>query len=81
MHEAGYSVRALLTCACSRSVRSHVPNLVGALEALCAGWASHCQKKETAKTTPIASAFKNCTYRRKKWLLNRMREQVRFPNF
>jgi hypothetical protein len=29
-----------------------------------AGWALHChyQKNETAKTTPIASAFKNCTY-------------------
>jgi hypothetical protein len=38
-------------------------------------------KNEIAKTTPIASAFKNCTCRGKKWLLNRMREKNRFPNF
>jgi hypothetical protein len=33
-----------------------------------AGLALHYQKNETAKTTPMsptASAFKNCTYRRK----------------
>jgi hypothetical protein len=42
-----------------------------------AGLALHYQKNETAKTTPIAPAFKNCTCRRKKWLLNRTREQVR----
>jgi hypothetical protein len=46
-----------------------------------AGLALHFQKSETAKTTPITPASKNCTYRRKKWLLNRMREQVRFSNF
>jgi hypothetical protein len=34
------------------------------------------KKNETAKTMPIAPAFKNCTgtSRRKNWLLNRMRE-------
>jgi hypothetical protein len=42
----------------------------------------HCQKNETAEeTTPIAPALKNCTYRRENWLLNRMREQVRFSIF
>jgi hypothetical protein len=46
-----------------------------------AGRALDCQKNETAKTTPIASASKNCTCRKKNWLLNRMREQVRFSNF
>jgi hypothetical protein len=46
-----------------------------------AGWALHYQKNKTAKSTLIASAFKNCTYRGKKWLLNRMRGKARFPNF
>jgi hypothetical protein len=46
-----------------------------------AGRALHYQKNETAKTTPIAPAFKNYIYRGKNWLLNRMREKVRFPNF
>jgi hypothetical protein len=27
-----------------------------------AGWALHYHQNETAKTTPVASAFKNCTY-------------------
>jgi hypothetical protein len=38
--------------------------------------ALHSPKNETAKTMPIATAFKNCTYRRKNWLPNRMREHV-----
>jgi hypothetical protein len=46
-----------------------------------AGLALHYQKNETAKTTPIASACKSCACRRKNWLLNRMREQVRFSKF
>jgi hypothetical protein len=31
-----------------------------------AGLALHYQKNETAKNTSIASAFKNCSYRKKK---------------
>jgi hypothetical protein len=47
-----------------------------------AGLALHFQKKmKPPKTTPIAPAFKKCTYRKTNWLLNRMRGQVRSPNF
>jgi hypothetical protein len=46
-----------------------------------AGWAMDFQKNETTKTMPIAPVFKTVLGAEKNWLLNRMRGEVRFPNF
>jgi hypothetical protein len=45
------------------------------------GWALHCQKNETAKTTPIASAFKNYTCHGKKLASESHTGKISFSQF